>query len=190
MSDSTYLNVSLPKHLRERARKIAKSMKLSSTALVVLALQEKVEAIEAKRREEEDRARAEKEAKRSSRRLQPLEKLATRLPRDEEEDVKKPDEIYIKQARYIAEAMRKGDTRETRLRLAESVQAIKKYYPFTHADDISIHRKLERAIKTLPEAEWTAPKPERVEDEHVGRTLNTTALRSFGNVVNDEEESP
>ncbi len=156
------LNVKLPTRLRERARVMASAMRTTTTALIVQALSEMVEAYEAKRRADEESERREHEAKRSRRRglgleLAPVpEELAPAVSEDgdaSEEGDPEDEAMYVEQASRV---MAVSDPMERRLAAGAAVKTIRDRHPLTSPPDHAIIHRLEATIVRL---QASAPAP-------------------------------
>lgn len=161
MSGITALNVKIPTELRERARVIAKRIRSTTTALIVEALSEKVDAYDAKRRAELELVRRDQEETRSSRRrtislvdpaaLAPLP--STLEPMEEDPSVDEDadaldDGVYRGEAEKIFNAL--ADPIERRIAAQTAVKVIREQRPLTAPDsDHVILRRLDKLIVRL-----------------------------------------
>lgn len=105
------------------------------------------------------------------------------------------DALYAEHGARIAEVVDQPLPTEKRVRIAEALTAIKRYSPLTHPADTVILARLERVVVEVRErapksvgvidAADTTPPPSasaRFFDDLVGATINTTKVRTFGDV--------
>lgn len=162
------LSITLPVDLRKRAHVIAKSKRTSTAQLIRDALSEKLDAIEAKQREDDARARREKDERRSDRRLRSLEERvssnslapAAPAPLDEARSISpgsSDDVLYDEHAKKIFETLAANNHLEKRVRISEAINAVKNKYPLTHPRDEEIMVRLEQRILKLQADQPAAP---------------------------------
>lgn len=198
--------VHIPLDLHDRAKRVAKRMYSSVGQLIRDGLLEKVDFFEAKFHAEEERARAQKEAKKN----RSLRSLSSKLPAPADPAAESEtlgdgngnladvdgglNAIYELHAKRILEVIN-GDAREKRLRVIEAVAAVKKYSPLTHPQDMEIVANFEKAVAQMQreraeEANATAeetPRVSRVIDRLVGREINPKKTKSFGDLEMAED---
>lgn len=160
-AETCFLSVELPVALRERARRISKSLRTSTNQIIREALREKIEFYEAKMIADSERERDEKDAKRLARRMQqsPLAPAAATAPVVESvSNTSEPDRlapIYVEHARKILEVI--GSPLERRVRVEEAKKAIERAAPLTRPSDAHIEVMLEREILKLRAAMKSEP---------------------------------
>lgn len=202
--------VQLPAGLHQRTNAIAKRLACSFVQIVREGLADRLDYYDARFKAEDDRARAEKEARRASGRtlrslgerplapaggadslapapLEPLEPVAF-------EGTAAGDgleELYRHHAARIFEVMDKLPT-EKRLRVMEAIAAVQRQAPLTHPSDKVILERLEAIIVGMRDAAppvpaiapvdaTTPPSAARFFDELVGRVVDA-AIPTFGDV--------
>lgn len=166
-------------------------------------MREKVEYLEAKFNMEDEQARREKEEKKNER----IERQARResalaptplVVRAAEQAPKADDPLaplYEKYARWIFE---KADSpRESQLRLVTALAEIRKEAPLTHPSDVKMATAIQsllvgmRATKEREAREQEATQQDanalRTVDSMTGKEINMTKLKTFGDVVVDDD---
>lgn len=183
--DESMVNVIMPTALRERARKVGKILKISTTQMIRDALDERVRFLENKIAEDKERA-AEIKApgKRSKKGFEPLtpkfetltDTISTRKAVEPAAPppAKEPD--YSEYADHIYEAIAAGHSMETRLRVAEAIAAIKRKNPLTHPPEHKITSELERLVLIRREN----AKLRQVQTEEV--IIDTSKVKTLGDV--------
>jgi hypothetical protein len=204
------LTLYLPASLRERARVIVKKLRTSTNQLARDAITEKVEFYEAKFRKEKQDREQEEAAKRDERKTRRMLNNAPKPPAppsetkpDVVEEKTKLDLIYEQTAAKILRVIDKPT--EKRLLALEAIGAIKKEAPLTHPSDAVIIARLEQEVLALQRAasktEAIIPAEEPVKPLHpasaltriidalTGRTIDTSKIKSFGDIDDDAEKS-
>ena len=199
------IEVSISPDLHKRLKTICKQQNLKLIELARDAIAERVEFLEEKRRKEEERLRAEREAsggrtkfagfrRMSKSSLPPVAKptpLGEKPAAPEPAPVAKapaepPKELPIEYGQYaqkIFTALAGGSTLEVRLCTLEALTAIKKRYPLTHPKDEIIVASLERLVSEMRESAAAA----RVEEPEI--VIDTSKVRTFGSVPASEGDA-
>lgn len=211
--DTQAFHLHIPAVLHARAKRVAKRIRSSITALSCEGLREKVEHYESRFRVEDERNRAEKEAKRSingrtmavlgKSPLAPITHAPAPVPAAIPHHL---DPIYHTHAEIIAGAVRRNSPSEKQLRLLEAIAAVKHEAPLTHPPDDDIVAALEaRVVEILrnqsltemttapvivtPLAQ-TPPTPRsftnRLADALMGREVDPSKIRTVGDDIDDE----
>lgn len=149
----------LPIELYRRTRAVVKRYRSSTSQLVRESLTERLDAIEAKEREEEARKRAAKRAELEDRRAPGIDlapRASSLAPGPLDDSARTPavdplDAIYLHHATHILEVLNDPDPSEKRLRVATGIAAvklwIKDFTPLTDPPpDGEILRRLERVL--------------------------------------------
>lgn len=162
------LRVNLPTKLRERARAMAKHMRTNTTALIVAALAEKVDAFEAKRRHDEEMRRRDDEEKRGARRrgialdLAPAREELAPVADDDASAASELDEdaaLYKDYASKLMVMLERWSPVERRLAVGHAVMLIRNHHPLTSPPDHQILMRLEAEVARL-RAERSPPPTE------------------------------
>jgi hypothetical protein len=207
--DGTFpINVKLPTRLRERARVMARQMRTTTTAIIVDALMEKVDAFEAKQRQEAELRRREDEEKRARRRglaldLSPVqEQLAPTVDEPDADAGDQADaELYAEHATRLLPTLEMAPV-DRRLAVAQAVKAIRDRHPLTSPPDHQILLRLEgeiarlrkqRADETPPQAAPAPPNREPTQEAEdspslleqffappAQRRIDPTRVQTFG----------
>lgn len=207
--DSVIFHVDLPISLHERAFAVGKRIRSTVSSLIRDSLSEKIEYLEAKHRADEDRAVREKEAKQlaqqNRRSLKSLDEkrladAASLFPRalpkfgepaEDEVAVEDPTEaLYQKHAARIVEVVDDASPTEKRMRIAEAVHAIKYAAPLTGPGEAEIVKRLQAIVVSLRDKKPApAQSATRVVDDKVGREIDTSSVRTFGDVNLDDTDN-
>lgn len=192
------IEVSISPDLHKRLKAVCKQHSLKIIELARDAVAERIEFLEEKRRKEEERLQAEREAnggrtkftgfrRMSKSNLPPVskptplgEKPATTPSQSHPEVSKELPIEYGQYAQKISAALAGGSTLEARLCTLEAVSAIKKRYPLTHPKDEIIIAVLEKIVSESRETseDTKADEPEIV--------IDTSKMRTFGDVSPNE----
>jgi len=185
MANVVVINIALPADLRNRVRSIAKKKRTTTAQIVRDALAEKVEYLEAKERAEDDRRRKERTERAQGPRGIGRSALAPLPPRVEAREAAPTADIHPdEQALYETHAARVFEAfdqpLEKRMRVREAIAAVKRQSPLTHPGDDAILARLTAAVAELQSMQ------SYVQEQ---RAIDTSKIRTFGEVADDENET-
>lgn len=202
------IEVSISPDLHKRLKAVCKQQSLKLIELARDAIAERVEFLEEKRRKEDERLRAEREAnggrtkftgfRRMSKSNLPT--VAKPTPLGEKPapaaapatappvapPPEPPKELPIEYGQYaqkIFAALTGGSVLEVRLCTLEALAAIKKRYPLTHPKDEVIVSSLERLVSEMRESVASA------QSEEPELVIDTSRVRTLGSVPASEGDA-
>lgn len=206
MRTTRTLSVVLPSELHRAAKRVAERLHCSIGQLVRDALADRVETIAAKwqppppcasTRELEDAPPTYRPRGPGESPLRPSPPSAPGSPhrshvtrRDlerqlEEEHAAPITPLYAKHARVIADIIESGSHGQLHGAMLAAVAEIRRDQPLGAPPDGVIISRLERMAVKMPSARVESV---RHDDGLVGRVVDTTTMRTFGDVFDDEEE--
>ena len=147
------LQVIVTGEFHARMKAVCRRERTAMTQLARTAIADRVEYLEAKHRAEDERAAAEREARRLGRKG--FRRISNNPMGPGELDEPRPGVaveaeelplVYAQQAARIFDGLATGSPNEARLRLAEAIAAVRRYLPLTHPPDAKIAAILEGLV--------------------------------------------